>query len=96
MIEDMQSKADLYGADDDEACVIILVFMTSIGCVASPAINADDIPISRLSPGDNFSCPFFSWLRCLNSKILRCNNSLELNVAMTKGTLRDTVGFQAL
>jgi hypothetical protein len=96
IIDDAQSSADVYGVALDAACVIILVLMTSIGCVNHAATKADDIPIRRLSLEDNFIWPFFSSLRPLNATIFRCNSSRELKVAMTKGTFRDTVGFQAL
>jgi hypothetical protein len=44
-----QSNADVYGMAFDAACVIILVFTTSIGCVMTQAIRADAMPIPTSS-----------------------------------------------
>jgi len=44
-----QSSEDVYGMAFDAACVIILVFTTSIGCVMTQAMRADAMPIPTSS-----------------------------------------------
>jgi hypothetical protein len=104
-----QSSADVYGMALDAACVIILVFTTSIGCVMTQAMRADVMPTPTSSKtvddndidddngGDESSSLLLFRLRIcrfLNlNNPLLCNISRDANVTITKGTLRDMVGL---
>ena len=100
-----QSSADVYGMALDAACVIILVFTTSIGCVMTQEMKADAIPIPTSSKtvddndDDDDASSMLLFLRLSRCRVfnlnipLRCNISRDANVTITKGTFRDMVGL---
>jgi len=110
-IVEKQSHAERYGISFDAACVIILVFTTSKGCVTRPATNALIIPIAAVSM-ESSGCSRGLRGRCrpltpsTSSPSLRrlffifnlrlVKKSIVVNVVTTNGTLRETVGFHPL
>eukprot|EP00965_Chrysotila_dentata_P203374 6181670-Pleurochrysis_carterae.AAC.3 len=89
-IVEMQLAMEVYGTAPDDACVIILVLITSIGCVTSAPTNAEEMPRTRFSSTVSAAPSREAFL----ARRRRCIKAWLVKVATTNGTLRDAVGSQ--